>query len=100
MTEGFVTPDPIAWEHAVAEVKAANAANAQELSLPGSLTAGFTLSRVFEAEDALMAMHAPDIQGVIEKLLVIWADELEVVTPDSYPLMGVIGDLRRLAAAG
>lgn len=54
--------------------------------------------RLFEAEEAVLAQPAPDTFAVIEKLRIIWDDELFSECDNGPYKRGVIGDLMRLEA--
>ena len=79
MTKGYLKTDPIAWEQAVTEFEAARAAC--DAANPSKADA--TYDRYQETEEALLAIPAPDLEAVIEKLLIIWENELAIETPDS-----------------
>ena len=98
MIEGFLRSDPIAWEQAVVEFESARAACNERKRTDDPAASAVIFDRFQAAEEALLGQPAPDFEAVIEKLLIIWEDELAIVTPDSIPLMAVVGDLRRLAA--
>ena len=80
------------------EFESARAACDLCTSTDDPLAADSIFDRFQAAEEALLCQPAPDIEAVIEKLLIIWEHELAIETPDSIPLMTVVGDLRRLAA--
>ena len=98
MNEGFLSSDPIAWEQAVVEFESARAACDQCKNTDHPSASDVLFDRFQAAEEALLCQPAPDFEAVIKKLLIIWEDELAIETPDSIPLMTVVGDLRRLAA--
>lgn len=98
MIKGFLRVDPRAWEQAVVEFESARAACDLRKSGDDPSASDVIFDRFQAAEEALLCQPAPDIDAVIEKLLIVWEHELAIVTPDSIPMMAVVGDLRRLAA--
>lgn len=98
MTDGFDTADPAAWKHALEQYAAAKAAwsNRGDRSLTSNPDPFF--DRYLLSEYRLLTEPAPDFDAVIQKLYILWADEIEIVTPDSYPLLSIIEDVRRLSS--
>lgn len=96
MTARLISPDPLEFEVALIEFTCARAAYDNYRGDDECVEANAIRSRYGEAEEAVLGLTAPDIESVIEKLWIIWSDELEIETPSSLPLMQVIGDLRRL----
>ncbi len=96
MTDPLLSVDSVIWELAVEEFEIARAACDENRGADDQSRFDAIFDRYQEAEEALLALAAPDFEAVIEKLQIIWADELALETPDSIPMMMVVGDLRRL----
>lgn len=82
MTTYTVTADNAAWASAIQNLKAARES-----------TAG---NAIEQAGLALLDLHSPDVEGVIEKLMVIWEERVWNDAEDGERLRRIIGDLRRL----
>lgn len=97
MTHGYVTPDPAAWERARMEFEGALVAVERVGKRGRGIIAA--LDRFGAAQQALLALPAPDLEAVIYKLEhCIWEeDELHDEHDDfSTGRRTVIGDLRRI----
>ncbi|WP_219895010.1 hypothetical protein [Aquisediminimonas profunda] len=79
---GALVPDPIAWATALEKLLDAR----QEV-----------VEAVEMAEQELLALHAPDISGVIQKLIIFFGEELFDEGTHAENLRRAIGDLRRIA---
>ena len=62
----------------------------------GAEEAALCLRRMEEHEQALLRLPAPNISAVIEKLRIIWSEDLVEQTEGASEKRRVIGDLRRL----
>ena len=98
MTKHISSADSAAWQSALEEYYAAREAWGCHVPRKNPSESDTIHERYMLAEDSLLATAAPDLDAVIRKLEIIWEDELDVVTPDSYSMMAVIGDMRRLLA--
>lgn len=99
MTCQYVTADPVAWEHAVAELHCAEAAKVV-LEDSDDLDAYEAVADRFDrAKDAVLEQHAPDFKAVIAKLHILFAEEIssDLEIYDAHKTL--IGDLRRLTLA-
>ena len=96
MTDKFISADPIAWQNALAEFKAARAEFEKFASSDDEAKVDAIQYRVEQAEEAVLAQPAPDIAAVAEKLLIIWEDEVCSEIDNGAGKCMVIGDLRRL----
>lgn len=95
MTTHLIKADPLAWELAMLQLKAAKA-NCDAIEMPrDDAILDATLDRYYEAEEALLDLPAPSIEAVISKLMLIWADEIPSEAHDAHQKRMVIGDLRR-----
>ena len=95
MAYGFVTADPTAWATALSEYHTAQAAFN---SLPdGSERCAVASDGLIKAEAAVLDLHSPDLSAVIEKLRILWDEELGADTPESDHRRMVIGDLSRIS---
>ncbi len=96
MTCNYVTVDPIAWEHAIADLKIAEAAKV-ELADTDDLDAYEVVADRFDrAKDKVLEQHAPDFEAVIAKLHILFAEEIgsDEAIYDAHRIL--IGDMRRL----
>lgn len=97
MTDTTPNPDGPEFETALIEHTLARAACASYKGSHDTPEADAIWARYGAAEEAVMALPAPDLEAVIEKVKIAFEDELSIETPDSIPIMRIIGDLRRLA---
>ena len=96
MTNGYVTPDPVAWEQARREFEEAVAAVERIGKRGRGIIAA--LDRFGAAQQALLALPAPDLGAVIYKLeRCIWQEDEIWDEHDDFSTgrRTVIGDLRR-----
>lgn len=96
MTKPYSKTDPVAWEQALKKFKAVQKEIRDVKDDDDLDEAVETCLRYGEAESALLAMVAPDIEGVIEKLWVFFGHEIRANTEESMQMCRVIGDLRRV----
>ncbi len=96
MNEGLTTADPAAWKAALLEFKAAQLEFRSLKDNDDAAAVTATIIRHSDAERALLALAAPDINAVIEKLFVLFDSELWEETEDACHKQKVIGDLRRV----
>jgi hypothetical protein len=96
MNEELTTADPVAWRAALLNFKAAQVDFRSLKDADDVPAAAATCLRYSDAERALLALAAPDINAVIEKLFVLFDSELWEETEDACHKQRVIGDLRRI----
>ena len=94
MCEGYLRADRAAWERDMAELKTRATAVAEMGAHDGTA--------VYEAFDLasnkVLLQPAPDLEGVISKLELLFAEELASDYVIHDPHKTVIGDLRRAIA--
>ena len=96
MTDHFIRAIPELWEEVLSEHKTARKAylhywNSADGAIPEAICA-----RCETAECDLLSVSAPDIEGIIEKLMVVFRPEMHAGTEDASQKCMIIGDLRRL----
>ena len=98
MATGDLIADPVAWASALSDYRTARSAEEAftDLSKPGAQEA---IDALATAEATLLDLPAPNLAAVVDKLLVIWGDELSLDTDETDRLCMVIGDLRRFQRA-
>ncbi len=96
MTCQYSVADPVAWEQAMAELRIADAIKKEfedtdDLDKYEEVAVSFDL-----AKDKVLELHAPDFPAVIEKLFLLFAEEIgsDLEIYDAHRI--VIGDLHRL----
>jgi len=100
MTDHITKADPVAWKQACAKLRAAKAV-CDRLKIPRDRDIQYEKwERYYEAESALLTMPAPDIEAVITKLMLIFAEDLAADAPEALHKCKVIGDLRRIRMLG
>ena len=96
MTKRLTKADPAAWKQAFLAYKSANE-RLENLEMPRDNSILDSVSDCFyEAEEALMALPAPNLTAVIDKLLIMWELELQYDQTESAQKRMVVLDLRRL----
>ena len=90
--------DLLEFEIALIEFTSARAAYQQYAGDEESTEGPLIRERYEKAEEEVFAFAAPSVTSVIEKLSILWQDELVIETPDSIRKIKVMDDLRRLAA--
>ena len=96
MTKRITKADPVAWKEALLEFQTAKEcleSLAPAIDDPILRTA---LDEYYDAEEALLTLPAPDLGAVIDKLLVMWEEEIEYNLIDSARKRVVVDDLRRI----
>ena len=96
MNEDLTTADPAAWKAALLNFKAAQIDFRALKDDDAAASATATIMWHSDAERALLALAAPDINAVIEKLFVLFDSELWEETEDAGHKQKIIGDLRRI----
>jgi hypothetical protein len=97
LTDHYIRADPDLWEKAFAEHNAARAALDDGHEGTDPLVFNVIHEKAIAAEDKLLGIHAPHIDAVIEKLILIWGDDLFADTEVADQKQIIIGDLRRLS---
>lgn len=88
--------DRASWEAALLEFNA-RAVEFRALNDDDDIDeSALTCLRYSNAERALLAFAAPDIEGVIEKLMIFFEMDIVSGTEESDQKLKVIGDLRRI----
>ena len=96
MIKGLIKADPIAWKQAFLEFQTAK--ESLDILAPtceDHITRA-ALDHYYDAEEALLTQPAPDLGAVIDKLMVMWEEEIEYNLIDSARKRVVIDDLLRL----
>ena len=97
MTMHTIKADPIAWEAALTKYKTTFAAfTAHMASRPGCIPVKLGY-KFCKAQEQMMELSAPDIEGVIAKLMALFNDDLDGDSQTGMWKLGVIGDLRRIS---
>ena len=97
MPDGYLKADRAAWERDLARYKSLLAEN--EASVELTQQEAWAMDELIGLSEAkLLAQPAPDAEAVIEKLTIIWDDELWSEIDNGAGKRTVIGDLRRLEA--
>ena len=100
MTDHITKADPVAWKQACAKLRATKAV-CDRLKIPRDRDIqDEKWEQYFIAESALLTMPAPDIEAVIAKLMLIFAEDLAADAPEALHKCKVIGDLRRIKMRG
>jgi hypothetical protein len=97
ITDGYVKADAVAWEQALADYEALllereNAASRSEVELD------VLYESIAVAEEKVLAQWAPNAEALIEKLKIIWDDELWSEIDNGAGKRLVLDDVRRLEA--
>ena len=97
MSDGYLKADPAAWKKDLADYRALLLENEQSVGL--SVQEEWALDeRIRLAEEKLLAQPAPNAEAVVQKLTIIWDDELWSEVDNGPGKQTVIGDIRRLEA--
>ncbi len=96
MTKHLTKADPVAWKQALVAFKAARVDFKALKDGDDATESDLTCLRYSDAERALLVLAAPDINGVIEKLMVFFEADLRCETEESVQKITAIGDLRRI----
>lgn len=94
--EGLTPADPVAWKQAFLAFKAEQVDLRALKDDDDVAEAAATCLRYGNAEQELLALAAPDINGVIEKLFILFGDDLWAETEEAIQMLTTIGDLRRI----
>ena len=96
MTKRFTKADPVAWKQALLEFQAAK--ESLEILTPPfeDPILSAALDRYYDEEEMLLTLPAPDLGAVIDKLMIMWEEEIEYNLTDSARKRVVIDDLRRI----
>jgi hypothetical protein len=96
MTSQTIKTDPVAWEQAMHELRVAEVAKNELGDDPDLDEYEVLADRYDRAKDKVLEQHAPDIEAVIAKLQLLFAEEIgsDFEIYDVHKL--VIGDLYRL----
>ena len=98
MATGDLIADPVAWASALSDYRTARSAE-EAFTNYGEPGADEALAALESAEATLLDLPAPNLAAVVDKLLVIWGDELFLDTDVTDRQCMVIGDLRRFQRA-
>ena len=96
MTKGLTKADPVAWKGALAQFQTAKECLETLAPAIDDPILRDALDEYYDAEEALLTLPAPDLGAVIEKLMVMWEEEIEYNLIDSARKRVVIDDLRRV----
>ena len=96
MTKHITKADPVAWKQAFAEFQAAKECLDTLAPAIDDPILRVALDEYYESEYALLIMPAPDLGAVIDKLMVMWEEEIEYELTDSAQKRVVLNDLRRI----
>lgn len=94
--EELTPADPVAWKQAFLAFKAEQVDLRALKDDDDVAEAAATCLRYGNAEQELLALAAPDINGVIEKLFILFGDDLWAETEEAQQMAKAIGDLRRI----
>lgn len=94
MTDGTLNADPVAWEAALLTFR--NTREKYDIHDSDPAEMKTASDQLCDAKHNLLALPAPDISAVIEKLTILWKDEMWAEDSESNHKLGVIGDLHRL----
>ena len=97
MCEGYLKADPAAWKKDLEDYRALLAENEASIELTDA-EAWAMDERIGFAEAKLLAQPAPNAEAVVEKLTIIFDDELWSEIDNGEGKRTVIGDIFRLAA--
>ncbi|WP_420381834.1 hypothetical protein [Novosphingobium sp.] len=98
MTNHVLKADTAAWKLALSKLRAAKAECAA-MKIPRDRDIqNDKWETYFVAESALLTLPAPDLNAVIEKLMLLWNEDLASGAPESLQRCRVIGDIRRIGA--
>lgn len=98
MTDDYLIANPVQWKRDLDEYKALLLEFDQTV---GALSEeGFIdlQNRLGEAEERVLCQPAPDADALIEKLTIIWDDEIWSEIDNGPGKRTVLGDLRRFQA--
>ncbi|WP_219893032.1 hypothetical protein [Aquisediminimonas profunda] len=96
MTNPTPKADPVLWEGAVATYKTSlDAFMAHMAARPGRIPVKLG-HEYYKAQNRMMKLAAPDLEGIYEKLHAIFFDDLDYDTPESQWKCMLMGDVRRL----
>jgi hypothetical protein len=93
MTDGWIIANANAWANTFGDLKLFNEYFEQEADQKIKTK---LFNKVVKIQEALLDMAAPDINAVIEKLLILWEEDVWAETADGGRKATIIGDLRRL----
>jgi hypothetical protein len=92
----MIKADVAAWEQAIKKLRAAKAACSRLKHPRDRDIQDAQWEDYYRLESALLEMPAPDINAVIAKLMLIFAEDLASGAPEALHKSRVIGDLRRI----
>ena len=96
MTKSTLSPNPIAWNLALGEYRAAKN-ECRNPPVPRDRTLERLASdRCISAEVALLSQHSPTFGAIADKLSIIWELDLHYGSQDSAWKRMVVGDIRGL----
>jgi hypothetical protein len=96
MSDGFATADPAVWASAHWKYLCARTAFQTLQISPERPDEEATGQEMKVAENELLDLNAPNLVAVIEKLNILWGDDLFASSADAVRMCRIIGDLRRL----
>lgn len=96
MTDEMTKADPAVWEAALAKYRTAVKEQEAAPRSLDSLEFRRTMRRVWKMEQLVLDTAAPDVGAVVEKLMILWHDELNGEDQTSLRKCKIIGDLNRI----